>query len=125
MGGPFWARKDAGAWSIPKGLVEGDEAPLQTALREFEEELGIAAPAVDYSLLGEFRYSSGKRITVFDAEADLDLSGFEPGTFELALRGGLVAFPEVDRVEWVDLADAREKLVKSQRQLLEALSSRP
>src|SRR5690606_41480380 len=70
MGGPFWARKDEGAWSIPKGLLEPDEAPLDAALREFAEETGRPAPDTDWSRLGDFRHTSGKVITVFAGESD-------------------------------------------------------
>lgn len=124
MGGPFWAKKDDAAWSIPKGLLDDGEQPLAAALREFEEELGIPAPDAAYEQLGEFRYSSGKIVTVFAAEADPPLDGFDPGTFQLELRGGLVAFPEIDRVQWFGMPEARVKLVKGQRGVLEALASR-
>jgi predicted NUDIX family NTP pyrophosphohydrolase len=126
MGGPFWRGKDAAAWSLPKGLVEPGESDLDAAIREFGEELGIPAPSVAYEHLGDFRYSSGKIVAVFTAVVDdLDLSGFDPGTFQLELRGGLVAFPEVDDVRWLPLGQAREKLVKGQRAALDALSTRP
>ena len=126
MGGPFWAAKDAGAWSIPKGeFVEGDEAALDAALREFGEELGVPAPDVAYAELGTFAYSSGKRVTVFVADG----TGFEPptegfGEFELEWpprSGRTASFPEVDRAEWMSLADARERLVKGQRPAIDAL----
>lgn len=126
MGGPFWARKDAGAWSIPKGEFDPDEeAPLDAALREFREELGVAPPDVDYAELGTFVSSSGKRVTVFVADG----AGFAPGAFvfgefemEWPPRSGRTAsFPEVDRVEWATKDAARERLVKGQRAAIEAL----
>ncbi len=126
MGGPYWAAKDAGAWSIPKGeFDEGDEAALDAALREFAEELGVAAPDGPYAELGTFAYSSGKRVTVFVADG----SGFEPpsdgfGEFELEWpprSGRTASFPEVDRVEWMSPDAARERLVKGQRPALDVL----
>ena len=104
MGGPFWARKDERAWSIPKGELEPGENALPAAKREFAEELGIPAPDVHYRELGTFRYSSGKTVTVFAAEAPgFELDGFAPGTFELEWpprSWRLQRFAEVDRVEW-------------------------
>jgi predicted NUDIX family NTP pyrophosphohydrolase len=126
MGGPFWASKDAAAWSIPKGEFDPDvESALDAARREFREELGLDAPDVDYAELGTFPYSSGKRVTVFVADgAGFDASGFTFGEFELEWppRSGKTAmFPEVDRAEWTPVDDARERLVKGQRPALEAL----
>jgi len=126
MGGPYWASKDAGAWSIPKGeFVDGEEPALDAARREFREELGIDAPDVAYAKLGTFPYSSGKRVTVFVADgSDLSLDDLDFGEFELEWppRSGRAAtFPEVDRVEWMPLPEAREKLVKGQRPAVDAL----
>lgn len=125
MGGPFWARKDEHAWSIPKGELEAGEDELASARREFAEELGVPAPDVEYRELGVYRYSSGKTVTVFAAEApEFDLGGFAPGTFELEWpprSGRLQRFPEVDRAEWVPVADARLKLVAGQVPALDAL----
>jgi predicted NUDIX family NTP pyrophosphohydrolase len=129
MGGPFWAAKDAGAWSIPKGEYdEGDESALDAALREFDEELGVAPPDVAYAELGTFAYSSGKRVTVFVGDG----TGFDPpvegfGEFELEWpprSGRSASFPEVDRVEWVALDAARERLVKGQRPAVDVLEER-
>ncbi|UVJ38985.1 NUDIX domain-containing protein [Arthrobacter sp. CJ23] len=127
MGGPFWARKDAHAWSIPKGEYTEDEDPLAAAHREFAEEIGTPAPAVEYVLLGAFRQPSGKIITVFTAETD-----FEPGlivsnTFDLEWpRGsGIVrSYPEIDDAVWASEAEARTKLVKGQLPILDALVRR-
>lgn len=126
MGGPFWARKDAGAWSIPKGEYDpAAEAALDAALREFREELGIAPPEVAYAELGTFAYSSGKRVTVFVADGtEIALDGLAFGEFEIEWppRSGRVqSFPEVDRVEWTTTDAARERLVKGQRPAIDAL----
>lgn len=124
MGGPFWARKDAGAWSILKGEYEAGEDPLDVALREFEEENGVTAPDVEYRALGEFRQSSGKVITVFTARFDETIEWVGSNTFELEWprgSGRMREFPEVDRAEWVGVLTARDKLVKGQRAVLDAL----
>ncbi|WP_127473407.1 NUDIX domain-containing protein [Microbacterium sulfonylureivorans] len=128
MGGPFWAAKDAGAWSIPKGEYdEGDEPALDAARREFREELGIDPPDGPFAELGTFAYSSGKRVTVFVADGSgFALDGLAFGEFELEWpprSGRTASFPEVDRVEWMPLPDAREKLVKGQRPALDALEA--
>lgn len=124
MGGPFWARKDAAAWSIPKGLyLSGDEEPLAAALREFAEEVGAPAPEVDYALLGEFRQPSGKRLTVFAGEGDAVFVGSNTFEVEWPPRSGRVQeFPEVDRAEWFDLPTAREKIVRGQLPILGKLT---
>ena len=129
MGGPFWAAKDAGAWSIPKGeFHEGQESPLDAARREFREELGVEPPEGPYAELGSFTYSSGKRVIVFGTDgAGFSLEGLQFGEFELAWppRSGLTKrFPEVDRVEWTGLATARQRLVKGQRPAIDALERR-
>lgn len=126
MGGPFWAAKDAGAWSIPKGeYVEGDEAALDAARREFEEELGVRPPDGPFAELGTFAYSSGKRVTVFVADgAGFALDDLEFGEFDLEWpprSGRTRRFPDVDRVEWMTPDAARNRLVKGQRPALEAL----
>ncbi len=126
MGGPFWASKDAGAWSIPKGeFIEGEEAALDAAIREFHEELGVAPPEGPFAELGTFAYSSGKRVTVFVADgADLSLDELTFGEFEMEWpprSGRKELFPEVDRVEWMTPDAATERLVKGQRAALEAL----
>jgi len=123
-GGPFWARKDDGAWSVPKGEYGPDEDPLQTAHREFEEELGLPAPDGPTVALGEIRQSGGKRVTVWAREADLDVAGAESNTFELEWprgSGTVKEFPEVDRVAWMAVPVARAKLLKSQVPFLDRL----
>jgi predicted NUDIX family NTP pyrophosphohydrolase len=126
MGGPFWARKDAAAWSIPKGEYSDDEEPLVAAQREFAEELGVVLPVPAESLvpLGEVRQPSGKRLVVWAGEGDLDPATVVPGTFttEWPPRSGRTAeFPELDRVAWLPLDVARESLVKGQRVFLDRL----
>ncbi|WP_375385299.1 NUDIX domain-containing protein [uncultured Microbacterium sp.] len=128
MGGPYWTNKDAGAWSIPKGeYVEAEEAAWDAAYREFQEELGVRAPDVPYAELGTFTYASGKRIVVFVADgAGFEASGFTFGEFELEWpprSGRTASFPEVDRAEWVGLDAARERLVKGQRAVIDALET--
>jgi predicted NUDIX family NTP pyrophosphohydrolase len=123
MGGPFWARKDNGAWSIPKGEYT-DEEPLTAAQREFAEEMGSPAPAGTAISLGSVKQSGGKIVTTFAVEGDFDLAGFRSNTFELEWprgSGRIQEFPEVDRAEWVTVDVAREKLVKGQVPVLDAL----
>jgi predicted NUDIX family NTP pyrophosphohydrolase len=126
MGGPFWAKKDEGAWSIPKGEFDpGEETAADAATREFREELGIDPPAGPYAELGTFPYSSGKRVTVFVADGvALDLDGVRFGEFEMEWpprSGRTASFREVDRVEWATPERARELLVKGQRPAIDAL----
>ena len=124
MGGPFWARKDAGAWSIPKGEHGPDEEPRDVALREFAEELGAPVPVTDLVPLGEVRQSGGKRLTAWAAEGDFDAAGAVSNTFTLEWppRSGRVQeFPEIDRAAWATVDEAREKLVEGQVPLLDRL----
>jgi predicted NUDIX family NTP pyrophosphohydrolase len=123
MGGPFWARKDGGAWSVPKGLIGDSEEPLAAARREFQEELGLPAPEGELLPLGEVK-QSGKTVTLWAVEGDLDPADVVPGTFELEWpprSGKTRQFPEVDRVAWFGVDDARVKLVKGQRPFLDRL----
>ncbi|MET4059539.1 putative NUDIX family NTP pyrophosphohydrolase [Arthrobacter sp. UYP6] len=124
MGGPFWARKDRHAWSIPKGEILPGEDSLVAALREFGEEMGTPAPDADYALLGSFRQSAKKTITVFTAEADFAPDRIISNTFALEWppRSGTVReYPEIDDAGWFSAAAARTKLVKGQLQVLDAL----
>ena len=124
MGGPFWARKDAGAWTIPKGLPEGDEDLVDTARREFTEELGVPVPSGPLHALGEVRQSGGKVVTAWAIEGDLDPDAIVPGTFEMEWpprSGRRASFPEVDRVAWFDLDEAAARIVTGQRTLLDRL----
>jgi predicted NUDIX family NTP pyrophosphohydrolase len=123
-GGPFWSRRDAGAWSIPKGEYDADEAPLAAARREFLEELGLAAPDGPLIPLGEVRQPSGKLVTAWAVEADLDPTVIVPGTFELEWprgSGRIRTIPEIDRVAWFALDEARVRLAEGQRPFLDRL----
>lgn len=124
MGGPFWSKKDAGAWSIPKGEHLETEDELTAAKREFLEEIGVASPELDYTRLGEFRQSSGKIVVAFAAESDLEIEGVMSNTFTLEWpprSGRLQEFPEIDDARWFDLAEASLRLVKGQAPILDAL----
>jgi predicted NUDIX family NTP pyrophosphohydrolase len=124
MGGPFWARKDDAAWSLPKGELEPGEDALAVARREFEEETGSPVPGTDLVPLGEVRQSGGKVLAVWAAEGDLDAGAVVSNTFALEWppRSGRVQeFPEIDRAAWVPVDVARTKLVKGQVPLLDRL----
>lgn len=124
MGGPYWARKDLRAWSVPKGEYEVDEDPVHAARREFLEELGVAAPDGDLVELGEVRQSGGKVVTVWAIEGDLDAGRIVPGTFEMEWpkgSGQIQQFPEVDRVAWFGVAQARDRMVAGQKPFLDRL----
>ncbi len=131
-GGPFWARKDEAAWSVPKGEYLPGEDALHAAYREFEEEVGLTVPAGEALFLGERRQPGGKRVSVWALRGDLDVTDACSNTFELEWprgSGRVRVFPEVDRVEWVSTEQARRKLVKGQAPfvdlLLEAIVPRP
>jgi len=123
-GGPFWAKKDLGAWSIPKGEYEQGDDPLRTALREFQEETGHEPPNADLLELGAVRQRGGKVLTAWAAAGDLDAAAVASNTFtmEWPPRSGRVReFPEVDRAGWFDPETAREKLVGAQTELVDRL----
>jgi predicted NUDIX family NTP pyrophosphohydrolase len=125
-GGPFWARKDEGAWSIPKGEYLEDEDPWAAAQREFLEELGKPPPEGPRFDFAPLKQPSGKIITAFAVRGDLDLDGTFSNTFELEWpkgSGKVREYPEIDRVGWFSVAQANEKLVKGQRPLLERLTA--
>jgi predicted NUDIX family NTP pyrophosphohydrolase len=125
MGGPFWAGKDAHAWSIPKGIYLDSEDPMVAALREFAEEMGTAAPQADYFELGAFRQPSGKVITAFAAESDFRPEQIISNTFPLEWPKGsgvVREYPEIDDARWFSASDARTKLVKGQVPILDALA---
>jgi len=123
-GGPLWARRDAGAWSIPKGEVGEGEDPRGVALREFEEETGHPPPRGELVALGEVRQRGGKLVTAWAAAGDLDPAAITSNTFTLEWpprSGRRRQFPEVDRAGWFDPATAREKLLAAQAELVDRL----
>ena len=123
-GGPFWARKDDGAWSIPKGEYEPPEGAAAAARREFTEELGLPVPAGSLIELGEVTQPRGKVVTVWALEGDLDQDEVEPGTFDMEWpprSGRRQEFPEIDRAAWFALDAAASKLVTGQRPFLDRL----
>jgi predicted NUDIX family NTP pyrophosphohydrolase len=125
MGGPFWAKKDAGAWSIPKGEYDGDEEAVAAARREFLEELGLPPPDGDFRALGEVRQPSGKVVIVWAVEGDLDPAAVVPGMFEMEWpprSGRWQEFPEIDQAGWFPLADAHKKIIAGQREFLDRLA---
>jgi predicted NUDIX family NTP pyrophosphohydrolase len=127
-GGPFWARKDDGAWSIPKGEYTDGEDPWAAAQREFAEEIGLPVPAGSRIDLGAVKQPSGKVVTTFAVEADLDITEARSNTFELEWpkgSGRMREFPEVDRIDWFPVAQARNKLLKGQRAFLDLLVAHP
>jgi len=122
-GGPFWRGKDAGAWMIPKGLVEPGEAPLAAALREFEEELGVRAEGEPKPLC-EVRQSGGKWVEAFALEGDFDPADLKSNEFTIEYpprSGSFRAFPEVGQACWYTFAEARAKILKSQAPIVEAI----
>ena len=127
MGGPLWAKRDAGGWSIVKGeYVAGEEDPRAAARREFAEETGAPAPEGDWLPLGEVRTKSGKVITAWAVAAPASLALIEPGTFEMEWpprSGRRQSFPEIDRAEWLALDAARIALVSGQAPFLDRLAA--
>ena len=122
-GGPFWARKDAGAWSIPKGEFDDGEDPEACARREFLEELGVEAPGALVDL-GTVQQKNRKEVRAFFGEGDVDVAGIVSNTFEMEWpprSGRMQSFPEIDRAEWFTLDDAREKLNPAQAEFLDRL----
>jgi predicted NUDIX family NTP pyrophosphohydrolase len=122
-GGPFWARRDLGSWSIPKGELDDDgDDPLATARREFAEELGSDPPAGPYVELGEVRQKGGKHVRAWAVEGDLDPGTVRSNKFTVEWprgSGRLREFPEVDRAEWFDLDEAGARILEGQRPLLD------
>jgi predicted NUDIX family NTP pyrophosphohydrolase len=127
-GGPFWAKRDDGAWSIPKGEFDDGEEPLAAALREFEEEIGSALAHVGELIeLGEVRQRNRKVVSAWAAEGDVDAAAVRSNTFEMEWpprSGRRQSFPEIDRAEWFPLARAREKLIEAQVAFLDRLEER-
>ncbi|MFH8976885.1 NUDIX domain-containing protein [Streptomyces sp. NPDC017890] len=125
MGGPFYARRDAGAWTVPKGEYDPAEPAWEAARREFEEELGLPPPEGEAVPLGEVRQAGGKVVTVWAVEAGLDPATAVPGTFRMEWpprSGRIEEFPELDRVAWFPVDRAREVIVKAQAAFLDRLA---
>ncbi|NJP52937.1 NUDIX domain-containing protein [Streptomyces sp. SBST2-5] len=125
MGGPFFARREAGAWTVIKGEYASDEPAWEAARREFEEELGLPPPDGEAIPLGEVRQSGGKVVTAWAVEGDVDPEAIVPGTFEMEWpprSGRTQEFPELDRVAWFGLDRAREVIVKAQTAFLDRLA---
>lgn len=125
MGGPFWARKDEGAWTIPKGEYGPGEDALEVARREFAEELGSPPPDGEVIPLGEVKQSGGKSVVAWGLEGDFDVASLRSNTFEAEWpkgSGSFREFPEIDRAEWVDPETARRKLVGAQALFVDRLT---
>jgi predicted NUDIX family NTP pyrophosphohydrolase len=123
-GGPYYARKDAGVWTIPKGELEGDEEPVAAALREFAEEMGSPPPPGERLPLGEAKQAGGKVNVVFATEGDFDADAIVSNTFEMPWpprSNRIQTFPEIDRAAWFGLEDARVKLRSGQLTFLDRL----
>ena len=121
-GGPYWARKDLGAWSVPKGLVDAGEEELATARREFREETGLNPPVGYEGDLGTFRLPSGKRLHVWAVEGDCDPAQLRSNLFEMEWppkSGRSAQFPEADRGAWFQRAEALARITKGQRPMIE------
>jgi len=127
-GGPFWARKDDGAWSIPKGEYTDGEDPWAAARREFFEELTLPVPDGTRIEFGSLKQPGGKVVNAFAVQGDLDVTDARSNTFEMEWPKGsdtMREFPEVDRVGWFTVAQARAKLLKGQRTFLDRLMAHP
>ncbi|MBX4190651.1 NUDIX domain-containing protein [Candidatus Saccharibacteria bacterium] len=126
MGSPWWAKKSVGAWSIPKGEVEEGEEPLDTAKREFTEELGLQVPEGKYLELGTIEQHNNKSVSAWAVEADLDISKTKSMTFSVEWpphSGKTQEFPEIDRAAYMSLAEAAQKSVRGQAELFERLAN--
>jgi predicted NUDIX family NTP pyrophosphohydrolase len=124
-GGPLWATRDAAAWSIPKGEVDGEDPDRTTAAREFEEELGSVPPAEGWVDLGEVTQAGGKRVHAFAVEGEFDPTGIESGSFEMEWpprSGRRQSFPEVDRAAWFGPEEAERRLVSAQAAFVRRLA---
>jgi len=123
-GGPLWEKKDEGAWSIPKGLIDGNEDAIEAAKREFEEETGFKVSGGPFVPLSPQRTRSGKIIKAWAVEGDIDASNIKSNTFEMEWpprSGSIKRFPEVDRAEWFNLKKAKKKIIPSQLGFLQEL----
>lgn len=127
MGGPFWQHKDQGAWSIPKGEFAEDEAPLEAAKREFQEETGLTAPAGGFLELQPVKQSSGKVVSAWAVEGDCDAANVKSNTFTMEWpkgSGKIREFPEIDKAGWFAIEQARGKILKGQVKLLDELAGK-
>ena len=125
-GGPFWQRRDDGVWSIPKGEFAENEVGVEVARREFQEELGTAAPRGEPTPLGDVRQAGGKTVHAWALPGDLDVAAVTSNTFEIEWpprSGKMQAFPEIDRAAWFDLDTARRKLLPAQRAFVDRLEA--
>jgi predicted NUDIX family NTP pyrophosphohydrolase len=125
MGGPFWAGRDSGAWTIPKGEYDAAEDAESAARREFVEELGVPVPGADLIDLGQVRQSGGKVVTAWAVEGEIDVARLVYGVFTMEWprgSGRTQQFPEIDVVSWFDLPTARTKIVKAQQAFLDRLA---
>ncbi len=123
-GGPFWKDKDAGVWSIPKGLIDTDEDPLAAARREFHEETGTAidAPDAAFISLGEVTQKGGKRVVAWAIAGELDTDAIRSNTYAVQWpKGTWRRYPEVDRAGWFDVVAAREKILAAQAAFIDRL----
>ena len=126
-GGPFWKKRDEGAWSIPKGEIEPGEEPIDVARREFQEELGLPAPDGDVTPLGSVKQAGGKVVHAWAVRSDVDVSRVRSVMFDMEWpprSGEKVAFPEVDRAEWFGMEEARGKIVPAQAAFLDRLEAK-
>jgi predicted NUDIX family NTP pyrophosphohydrolase len=125
-GGPFWRKKDAGAWMIPKGMVEKGETPAQAALREFKEETGVAIDRVPFPL-ATVRQAGGKLVEAFAVEGDCDAASVRSNDFQVEWpprSGHLQTYPEVAEARWMTVVEARDMMLPSQLPLLDALEEK-
>ncbi|OGL26497.1 hypothetical protein A3E49_03475 [Candidatus Saccharibacteria bacterium RIFCSPHIGHO2_12_FULL_49_19] len=127
MGGPWFAKKEAGAWSIPKGEYENDSDPLEVAKKEFKEELGKSIPSGEFAELGTIEQKGKKTVIAWAVEGNLDVSNIKGNTFEMEWpprSGNMQEFLEVDRAEWFTLSEASKKLIPAQIEFLERLADK-
>jgi predicted NUDIX family NTP pyrophosphohydrolase len=125
MGSPWWVKKDIGAWSIPKGLIEEGEDPLDTAKREFSEELGLEIPDAELIQLGSIEQPNNKTVSAWAVEGDMDVGEIQSNTLKVEWpprSGQMQDFPEIDKAGWFSLPDAAQKAVQGQSQLFERLA---
>jgi predicted NUDIX family NTP pyrophosphohydrolase len=126
MGAPWWVKKDVGAWTIPKGLINEGEEPLEAAKREFQEELGLQIPEGEFVELGDIDQHNNKTVTAWAIEADFDVSNIKSNTFKAEWppkSGRTQEFPEIDRADWLTLTVAGQKAVRGQAELFARLAN--